>query len=94
MKNLIFCLRCKQEMSHTRTEKLQLGETSWIFGNIPNLKATAPEDDIFSCSACGKPEFFLPNSQETDLPQKRCPVCGHWHDFDDPKCPFCKQYQN
>lgn len=91
MKNSIFCLRCKREMNHIRTEKLQLGETSWILGDIPNLVAGAMEVNIYSCPACGKLEFFLADSQETDLPQKRCRYCGHWHDFDDPKCPFCKR---
>ena len=24
------------------------------------------------------------------MPQKKCPTCGREHDFDYPKCPYCK----
>ena len=24
------------------------------------------------------------------MPQKKCPTCGREHDFDFPKCPYCK----
>ena len=24
------------------------------------------------------------------MPQKKCPICGREHDFDYPKCPYCK----
>ena len=24
------------------------------------------------------------------MPQKKCPVCGQLHDFDYPRCPYCK----
>ena len=83
------CLRCGQEMNHIRTEKLQLGQTGWILGDIPNLLAGAMEVDIYSCPQCGKLEFFLADAKE-ELPQKQCPNCGKRHDFDYPKCPFCK----
>ena len=26
------------------------------------------------------------------MPQKKCPTCGREHDFDFPKCPYCKHY--
>ena len=35
-------------------------------------------------------EFFLADAVEEGLPQKMCPKCGKMHDFDYPKCPFCK----
>ena len=24
------------------------------------------------------------------MPQKKCPICGREHDFDYPRCPYCK----
>ena len=64
MKKDIICLRCGQEMNHIRTEKLQLGQTGWILGDIPNLLAGAMEVDIYSCPQCGKLEFFLADTKE------------------------------
>ena len=95
MKNQIICLRCGQEMNHIRTEKLQFGQTGWFLGDLPNLLAGAMEVDIFSCPSCRKLEFYLPDSEAEDLlPQKQCPNCGKRHDFDYPKCPFCKHPYN
>ena len=48
------------------------------------------------CAECGrivsKAEKYCPVCGETALllPQVKCPVCGALHDFDDPKCPSCK----
>ena len=39
--------------------------------------------DVKCCPSCGAEGASL-------LPQVKCPVCGAVHDFDDPKCPFCK----
>ena len=88
----IDCLRCGQKMRYFGTEKLQFGQTSWIFGDLPNLLAGAMEVDVYCCSECRKLEFFLAeeNEMEEELPQKQCPNCGRRHDFDYPKCPFCK----
>ncbi len=86
----IDCIRCGQKMNHIRTEKLQLGQTGWILGDLPNLLAGAMEVDIYSCPECRKLEFFLSDDTENSMPQKRCPKCGKMHDFDYPKCPFCK----
>jgi len=86
------CLRCGGKMAHRMREKLQLGQTGWIFGDLPNLIAGALETDIYICGSCGKLEFYLatqPEKTET-LPQKTCPKCGYVHDFDWPKCPQCK----
>ena len=89
----ITCLRCNQEMEHIRTEKLQLGQTGWIFGDLPNLLAGAMMVDVYACPVCKKLEFFLADGTEDadeKLPQKQCPKCGEMHDFDYPKRPFCK----
>lgn len=93
MKNNIDCLRCGKKMNHIRTEKIQLGQTGWILGDLPNLLAGAMEVEIYSCPKCRKLEFFLADTTEEGLeglPQKQCPKCGMLHDFDYPKCPFCK----
>ena len=29
-------------------------------------------------------------SGDDGMPQKKCPTCGREHDFDFPKCPYCK----
>ena len=74
-------------------EKLQLGQTGWILGDLPNLIAGAMELEIYFCPQCGKVEFFTPEVataySHSDLPQKKCPKCGRNHDFDFPKCPHC-----
>ena len=85
----ITCLRCGREMEHIRTEKLQLGQTGWIFGDLPNLLAGAMMVDIYACPVCKKLEFFLADDTEENLLQKQCPQCGKMHDFDYPKCPCC-----
>ena len=96
MRNLN-CLRCYVEMRYISTEKIQLGQTGWILGDLPNLVAGAMEADIYCCPRCGKIELFQAThpTGETALPQKVCPNCGKAHDFDYPKCPFSKfDYQN
>ena len=90
MKKDIICLRCEQKMSYIKKEKLQLGETGWILGDLPNLLAGSIDVDIYTCPKCRKIEFFLADSEEEEVPQKQCPNCGKRHDFDYPKCPFCK----
>ena len=89
------CLRCNNKMHYVRREKLQLGETGWFLGDLPNLIAGAMEVEIYICTGCGKIEFFLADrGGEDGTPQKKCPNCGKTHDFDYPKCPFCKYNYN
>lgn len=90
MEKRISCLRCGHGMNHIKTEKLQLGQTGWVLGDLPNLLAGAMEVEIYSCPNCKKLEFFLADATEEGLPQKQCPKCGMLHDFDYPSCPFCK----
>lgn len=84
------CLRCQNEMRYIKREKLQLGKNDWLFGDLPNLIAGAMEVDVYTCVGCGKIEFFLAETGDKTIPQKKCPNCGKTHDFDYPKCPFCK----
>ena len=90
MEKDLVCLRCGHPINHIRTEKMQLGQTGWIMGDLPNLLAGAMEVEIYSCPQCRKLEFFLAQTDQEGLPQKQCPKCGKRHDFDYPKCPFCK----
>ncbi len=87
LKNIL-CLRCQSDMKHIGARKIQLGETGWILGDLPNLFAGAMEVDIYSCPDCGKIEFF--QTEESTINTRQCPNCGQKHEFDYPKCPFCK----
>lgn len=89
-KRNLTCLRCGAQMRFLMREKLQLGETGWVLGDLPNLIAGAMELDIYSCPACGKLEFFQPEGSSDELPQKKCPNCGAMIDFDHWRCPHCK----
>jgi len=88
MRNLD-CLRCGTKMSYIRREKFQLGEAGWLLGDLPHLMSGAMELEVYSCPYCGKVEFFQAPGEE-EIPQVKCPNCGKNHDFDYPKCPFCK----
>ncbi len=100
MAKKLTCLRCSSQMQHIKRAKLQLGQTGWILGDLPNLIEGALEVDIVCCPTCAKLEFFRSDRYEThtfafstrvpaDIPQRTCPVCGTQHDFDYPKCPLC-----
>ena len=88
------CLRCGTPMSYAFTENIQLGKHSLLFGDWPHLIAGAIRTEIYCCATCGKLEFFAAcdsgeNSTE-GTPQVICPRYGQQHDFDYPRCPFCK----
>ena len=84
------CLRCGKQMIFIKRESLQLGRTGWFLGDLSNLLAGALEVNIYMCEGCGKIEFYSGEYAEEELMQKECPNCGKMHDFDYPKCPFCK----
>lgn len=91
---ILECLRCNSKMSYLKTDKIQLGQTSYFLRDWSNLIAGSIQLEIYSCTNCGKVEFFLPPEQteyeEDRIAQRRCPGCGNLHDIDYPKCPFCK----
>ena len=86
------CLRCGEEMQYLSREKIQLGKTGWVLGDLPNLLSGALEVQIFVCPKCRKLEVFLAENEvlDDDTPKRTCPDCGTVHDFDYPKCPNCK----
>lgn len=88
----ISCIRCGHVMRHIKDDKLQLGQTGWILGDISNLISGALDVSIYTCKECGKIEFFQRHEDniEDQIDQKQCPNCGKTHDIDYPKCPFCK----
>lgn len=84
------CPRCGGEMAHAFTEDIQLGKTSVLLGDWPNIWAGAMRVEVWRCKDCGRLELFsAEDGAQAELPQVTCPRCGHSHDFDCPKCPFC-----
>lgn len=92
------CGNCGHGMEYVKTEHMQLGKYSGIFGNWPNWIAGALNVEIWSCPDCGKLDFYWsgpPEGEREDwedgdhIAQTTCPACGHVHDLDDPKCPLC-----
>ncbi len=89
------CLRCNTSMLYQGAKKIQMGETGWILGDLPNLLAGAMEIELYTCPQCGKLEFYQREYEESGLAQVQCPQCGQSHDCDYPKCPFCgHRYSN
>lgn len=86
------CPRCNEEMQYLSRERIQLGKTGWVLGDLPNLLSGALEVEIYVCPKCRKLEFYLAEGEivDDDTPKKTCPACGTVHDFDYPKCPKCK----
>ena len=86
------CPRCEAPMQFLTRERIQLGKTGWILGDLPNLFAGALETEIFVCPECRKLEFYAAEGEVggESLPTKTCPACGTVHDFDYPQCPKCK----
>ena len=64
MANQLNCLRCGAGMNFLCREKMQLGQTGWLLGDLPNLVAGAMEVEIYACPKCGKLEFFQPGSDK------------------------------
>lgn len=64
MENQLNCLRCGAGMNFLCREKMQLGQTGWLLGDLPNLVAGAMEVEIYACPKCGKLEFFQPGSDK------------------------------
>lgn len=88
--NNLKCFRCGRPMDYIMTEDIQLGKHGFLLGDFTHLLAGGLEVAIYACTGCGKIELFRANGPKEELPQRKCPECGKEHDFDYPKCPFCK----
>ena len=55
------CLRCGTAMQFVGQHKLQLGKTSWIFGDLPNLMAGALDVSIMARNAALPTISTIPN---------------------------------
>lgn len=85
------CLRCCAMMQLLKRETLQLGQTTWLFGDLPNLMAGGLDVEIYACPQCGKLEFFqqpIPEEQGGQT-MRICPRCGRRHGADRDRCPAC-----
>ena len=98
------CLRCGQMMYHIGKDRIRFGRPNSL---IEGLLSGSTEVEIYTCPGCGKLEFYLAEIADAeeeggaegefsdgDIPQVRCPSCGKYHDFDYPKCPYCKHDYN
>ena len=90
------CSNCGAALRFASNEKLQLGQTGWLLGDLPNLLAGALSLSVWYCPGCGKIEFYVREGdacfdEEGDdrIAQVKCPYCGHRHDMDDAVCPLC-----
>ena len=89
------CGNCRTELKFLKRENVQLGKTSFLFGDWSNLLAGAQDLEFWVCPACRKLELFVPefseelDTEEGSIAQIICPYCGTEHDMDDPKCPRC-----
>ena len=63
------CLRCDAAMKFDMQQKFQMGQTSFLLGDWPNLMAGALELEVWFCPKCGKVEFFVPGT--SNLPVKQ-----------------------
>lgn len=89
------CSNCGHSMEYLKTEQIQLGKTSFVLGDWPNLLAGALDVEIWGCPSCRKLDFYGGGPagedwEEDHIAQTTCPVCGCVHDLDDAKCPRCK----
>ena len=92
------CGNCGHGMEYVKTEHMQLGKTSFLWGDWPNLLAGALNVEIWSCPNCRKLDFYWSGEDGGDIAdwdggnrmaQAACPACGLIHDLDDPRCPRC-----
>ena len=74
------CLRCDARMKFGMQQKFQMGQTSFLLGDWPNLLAGALELEVWFCPKCGKVEFFVPGSTQ-NLPVKQ-PEPAQTEEFD------------
>ena len=62
------CLRCSADMKNAGRETIQLGQTGWLLGDLPNLLAGGLDVEIWCCPSCGG---------QHDFDYLKCPYCGY-----------------
>ncbi len=65
------CLRCGAAMKSAGRETIQLGQTGWLLGDLPNLLAGGLDVDIRLCPSCGKTGIFLRRGGTTCFAAKK-----------------------
>lgn len=87
------CLRCGVPLQRVLRENIQLGKTTWFFGDLPNLLAGGLDVVVMSCPVCGEFSFFRPDEAddraEASNMTRTCPECGKEHYFAERRCPHC-----
>jgi len=79
--DIYYCPRCKKvEFFLSEDESRKLPYYS------EKESVAFAEGEEFSDSG---EELNIPRNKD-GIPQRQCPNCGKLHDFDYPKCPFCK----
>jgi len=56
------CLRCESSMDKVGSKEFHEGTRWGALGNLGELLVDKQALDMFACRACGKVEFFLPNT--------------------------------
>ena len=84
-------LRCGITLEPIVCSTIQLGKTSWIFGDLPNLISGGLDVMIMSCPQCGGIELFQPTDEDRHLMQSKvtCPKCGKQSPLGTYRCPDC-----
>ena len=96
----IKCVRCREELTFLKREKIQLGQTGAFLGDWPNILAGSLEVEIYYCSRCGKIEMFMPgvgyyedleeDAQEDLPPEANAGIVGvSMHGVPQVQCPRC-----
>lgn len=85
------CLCCGVPLERIVCSTLQLGKTSWIFGDLPNLLSGGLDVMIMSCPQCGRIELFQPTDEDRHVTQSKvtCPECGKQSALGTHRCPNC-----
>ena len=85
------CLQCGEPLERITCDTIQLGQTDWLLGDLPNLVAGGLDVLIMTCPQCGRIELFRP-TEEDKQPQGgmvTCPQCGKKCRIGTRRCPEC-----
>ena len=94
------CLRCETPMTFLMREKFQKGDMGVWVGNLNFSMQGGFEMEVYSCTKCGKLEFYLPDVpyEEPEIPDdigtpqlnEDVPiVCVNHAGIPQVRCPVC-----